>query len=323
MRAAVMPHLLQPGTGEHPTHRSTAGLRDQTDNQPDERMECRGGKARAELGKETGQRARCGGAGRHRGITLTRTVKERSMLSCSPPKIHEPLVTGVSPRPTARRQRQELRNTSEPEGANYWQPLLIGKPAEQLRHDEASGWCAILSPTVGLDAVVVGQFERAFSDRQFEQVAGRAAARRARLLPTTFAPRQTLRVRRTTYSVDRVTEYLEGAAENDSRSTGRPSLSGKTGTQDVERPSYHGDIRRRRSPEIWRASHFLRGQNNRGCSTCITNGGLKFRRCTDGYKVPRAVGKRPCLGRKSVRRRSGATHGSWLGAAGRDQCDSS
>jgi hypothetical protein len=38
-------------------------------------------------------------------------VKERSMLSSSPSKIHEPLVTGVSPRPTDRRQRQELRNT--------------------------------------------------------------------------------------------------------------------------------------------------------------------------------------------------------------------
>ncbi len=33
------------------------------------------------------------------------------MLSSSPPKIHNPLVTGVSPRPTDRRQRQELRNT--------------------------------------------------------------------------------------------------------------------------------------------------------------------------------------------------------------------
>jgi hypothetical protein len=36
MRAAVMPHLIQPGAGQHPTHRSTAGLRDQTDNQADE-----------------------------------------------------------------------------------------------------------------------------------------------------------------------------------------------------------------------------------------------------------------------------------------------
>ena len=39
------------------------------------------------------------------------------MLSSSPSKIHEPLVTGVSPRLTDRRQRQELRNTSEPVGA--------------------------------------------------------------------------------------------------------------------------------------------------------------------------------------------------------------
>jgi hypothetical protein len=32
-----MPHLIQPGASEHATHRSAAGLRDQTDNQPDER----------------------------------------------------------------------------------------------------------------------------------------------------------------------------------------------------------------------------------------------------------------------------------------------
>jgi hypothetical protein len=34
-------------------------------------------------------------------------VQEPTMLSSSPSKIHEPLVTGVSPRPTHRRQRQE------------------------------------------------------------------------------------------------------------------------------------------------------------------------------------------------------------------------
>src|SRR4051794_26685732 len=88
-----MPYLIQPGTGEHSTHRSTAGLSDQADNQPDESRECRGGKARAEHGKQTGQRARCGGAGRHRRITLTRTVHEPSMLSSSRLKIHEPPVT--------------------------------------------------------------------------------------------------------------------------------------------------------------------------------------------------------------------------------------
>ena len=35
------------------------------------------------------------------------------MLSSSPSKIHEPRVTGVSPRPTDQRQRQKLRNTSD------------------------------------------------------------------------------------------------------------------------------------------------------------------------------------------------------------------
>ena len=39
------------------------------------------------------------------------------MLSASPPKIHEPLVTGVSPRPTDQRQRQKLRNTRYRVGA--------------------------------------------------------------------------------------------------------------------------------------------------------------------------------------------------------------
>ena len=82
VRAAVMPHLIQPGTGEHSTHRSAAGLRDQTDNQPDERLECGSGKARPKHGQETGQRARCGGAGRHRQITLTRTANSGR---CCPP----------------------------------------------------------------------------------------------------------------------------------------------------------------------------------------------------------------------------------------------
>jgi hypothetical protein len=90
-----MPHLIQPGTGEHSAYCPAAGLGDQTDNQPDERMECRGGEARAELG------------------TLTRTVNERPMLASSRSKIHEPRVIGVSPRPTDQRQRQKLRNTRD------------------------------------------------------------------------------------------------------------------------------------------------------------------------------------------------------------------
>ena len=51
---------------------------------------------------------------RHRQITLTRTVNEWSMLSSSRRrKIHNLRVSGVSPRPTDRRQRQKLRNTSQ------------------------------------------------------------------------------------------------------------------------------------------------------------------------------------------------------------------
>ena len=111
-----MPYLIQPRAGEHSTHRSAAGLRDQANHQSDEGVKCGNGEARTELGKQTGQRARCGEAGRHRRITLAGTVKGRSMLPCSHPKIHESLVTGVSPRPTDRRQRQELRNTSSSTG---------------------------------------------------------------------------------------------------------------------------------------------------------------------------------------------------------------
>ena len=110
--AAVMPHLLQPSAGEHPTHRSAAGLRDQTNHQPDEGLECGSGEERAKLGQQTGQRARGGGAGRHRRITLTRTVHERSMLSPLTPQIHEPRLTGVSPAvPRTSDSARKLRNT--------------------------------------------------------------------------------------------------------------------------------------------------------------------------------------------------------------------
>src|SRR4051812_27417526 len=114
-----MPHLLQPGAGEHSTHRTAAGLRDQTNNQSDEGLEGGGGEAWAELGQQTGQRARGDGAGRHRRTTLTRTVKERSMLSSSPSKIHEPRVTGVSPRPTTSDSARKLRNTRALRAARY------------------------------------------------------------------------------------------------------------------------------------------------------------------------------------------------------------
>src|SRR4051794_6070655 len=113
-----MPHLLQPGAGEHSTHRSAAGLRDQTNNQSDEGLEGGGGEAWAELGQQTGQRARGDGAGRHRRTTPMRKGKERSMLSSSPSKIHEPRVTGVSPRPTTSDSARKLRNTRARNSAN-------------------------------------------------------------------------------------------------------------------------------------------------------------------------------------------------------------
>src|ERR1700712_4645211 len=106
-----MPHLIQPGAGEHSTHRSTAGLRDETNKQADESRECRGGKARPEHGQEVGQRARYGGAGKHRRITLTRVVQTPSMLSPSPSKITNLAIPGASLRPADRAAPQKLRNT--------------------------------------------------------------------------------------------------------------------------------------------------------------------------------------------------------------------
>jgi hypothetical protein len=52
-------------------------------------------------------------------LVLAPSVTERSMLSSSPSKIHEPLVTGVFPRPTDRRQREK---TAKHEFS--WQPRV-------------------------------------------------------------------------------------------------------------------------------------------------------------------------------------------------------
>src|SRR5256885_14508836 len=108
-----MPHLIKPGADEHSTHRSAASLRDQADNQPDASLKCGSGKARAEHGQQSGQRARCDGAGRHRRITLTRTVNERSMLSSSRAKIHD-LVTPACPRAPRTSPAPETAKTRGP-----------------------------------------------------------------------------------------------------------------------------------------------------------------------------------------------------------------
>jgi hypothetical protein len=55
VRAAVMPELLQAGSGEHPADRSAASLTDQTNNKADERAESWSGKAGPEHGEEVGQ----------------------------------------------------------------------------------------------------------------------------------------------------------------------------------------------------------------------------------------------------------------------------
>jgi hypothetical protein len=49
-------------------------------------------------------------------------VNERSMLSSSPSKIHEPRVTGVSPRPTDQRQRQKTAKHEGHDPALAWPP---------------------------------------------------------------------------------------------------------------------------------------------------------------------------------------------------------
>ena len=117
VRAAVMPDLIQPCAGKHSAYRSAPGLRDQTNEQADECRECGCGKARPEHGQEVGQRARYGGAGKHRRITLTRVVQTPSMLSPSPSKITDLAVPGASPRPTAQqpvRRNCETRGVSSP-----------------------------------------------------------------------------------------------------------------------------------------------------------------------------------------------------------------
>jgi hypothetical protein len=76
-------------------------------------MECWSGKARPEHGQETGQRARYGGAGKHRRITLTRVVQKPSMLSSSHLKIHDRpsrrVVTADRPQPARARTAKHER----------------------------------------------------------------------------------------------------------------------------------------------------------------------------------------------------------------------
>ena len=64
------------------------------------------------------------------------------MLSSSHPKICEPLAVGVSPRPTDRRQRQKLRNTSDLVGAENRVTLcdlqvLVDEAAEPVSSEHA------------------------------------------------------------------------------------------------------------------------------------------------------------------------------------------
>src|SRR6476620_12144903 len=118
-----MPYLIQPGAGDHSAYRSAPGRRDQTNKQADESGECRCGKARAEHGQEVGQRARYGGAGKHRRITLTRVVRTPSMLSPSPSKITDLAILGASLRPAdlAAPQNCETR-------AGLWVPRTLTRP---------------------------------------------------------------------------------------------------------------------------------------------------------------------------------------------------
>jgi hypothetical protein len=77
VRAAVMPHLIQPGAGEHSTYRSAAGLGDQAD-QPDEVWKV--GAVNTGGTRPAVRPASTVVGRRHRQIT---TSGERSMLSSS------------------------------------------------------------------------------------------------------------------------------------------------------------------------------------------------------------------------------------------------
>jgi hypothetical protein len=66
------------------------------------------------------------------------------MLASSRSKIHEPRVIGVSPRPTDQRQRQKLRNTRLPVGAENRVTLcdlqvLVDESAEPVSSEHADG----------------------------------------------------------------------------------------------------------------------------------------------------------------------------------------
>ena len=65
------------------------------------------------------------------------------MLSSSPSKIHEPLVTGVSPRPTDQRGARKLRNTRG-EDSNGWLLAVLVTAASVQDRDGGHRLVALL-----------------------------------------------------------------------------------------------------------------------------------------------------------------------------------
>ena len=67
------------------------------------------------------------------------------MLSSSPPKIHNPRVTGVSPRPTDRRKHQKLRNTRG--FVRIRRSWLVSLPLVSELRLSGSGYVVRIGPT--------------------------------------------------------------------------------------------------------------------------------------------------------------------------------
>ena len=105
VRAAVMPQLLQTGSDQHSTHRSTASLSDQTNNQPDERREGRSGKARPEHGQRPANEDGTVAPGSIDGSLSRGWCRNRRCFPLHPPR------SRTSPSPA---RRHDLRGLAAP-----------------------------------------------------------------------------------------------------------------------------------------------------------------------------------------------------------------
>ena len=98
------------------------------------------------------------------------------MLSSSHPKIHEPRVTGVSPRPTDQRQRQK---TAKHEGSIVEEYFDLGQSRSVTWDRRPAGsqlLAALKDPGRSWNAVVVGEGTRCWFGNQFSLIAPRFEA---------------------------------------------------------------------------------------------------------------------------------------------------